>query len=174
MKTKMKIKTKKRVIIIALLLAIFAGVLLVIYNKKVSTIDDYKYKSEQLLSFFERKTIRIIKEPATLSELIAQKDFVIDDFSIYFVNSSCSFCIGELLSNLALLETTTLNEKLFIATNDTIALSYYLSESLMHLDNRIIVTSKEDSDSIAKLNGLIYKIRNKKTIDMIDLHNLFY
>lgn len=160
---------KKQVTIITLLSAIFVGVLLVVYNKTESnnaSVDDYKYKREQLLSFFERQTIRTIQAPETLSELIGQKDFVLDNFSIYFVNSSCSFCIGELLSNMALLEATSLNEKLFIATNDTMTLSYYMSESLRHLNNKIIATSKADSDSIEKLNGRIYKIRNNKTIDM--------
>ena len=74
---------------------------------------------------------------------------------------------------MALLEDVFYNENLLIATNDTMTLSYYINEILV--DNiKMIPISKEDNDSISKYNGCLFKIKDNKTIDMIDINKLLY
>lgn len=129
-------------------------------------------KEEQLISFIERQTIRNIQEPSTIVELNNHKGTVPDNCLIYFVNSGCSFCISELFTIISVFENLHLNERIIYAANDTITLSYYMNQ-YGYYDNLIIALSKTDCDSITFLNGHIYKIRNSRTVDMIDIKDLF-
>lgn len=165
----------KRLLSILTILSVIVVLLLYFHcNKRKESTNNAinELKKEQLISFIERKTSRKIQEPATLYELNKEGNSN-SNYMVLFINSSCSFCIGQLLSKMALLEDVFYNENLLIATNDTMSLSFYFNETIV--DNiKMIPISNKDNDSISNYNGCLFKIKDNKTIDMMDINKLLY